>query len=60
MPLHNLVQLECDNCGACDYSEPPQSYAKKYFSDLGYIQINGRWYCNENCQSNHKEKLKLK
>jgi hypothetical protein len=58
MPLHRLVQLECDYCGGSDYSEPPLSYATEYFSDLGYIHINGRWYCDSKCKDNHRAKLK--
>jgi hypothetical protein len=58
MPLHKLIQVECDSCGHCDYSESPLAWAKKDFTEKGYLQVNGRWYCDTKCKDNHKVKLK--
>lgn len=57
MPLNRLVQLQCDNCGSCNYSEPPLPHANDYFESLGYIRVGRRWYCDNKCRDNHRVKL---
>ena len=56
MPLHILIQFECDNCGHCDYSEPPKYYAKKYFKNLGYLFVGCKGFCDEKCKRDYSRK----
>jgi hypothetical protein len=58
MPLNRLIQLECDCCGHCDYSEPPEAWSRQEFIERGYRQVNGRWYCDSKCKDNHWVKLR--
>lgn len=57
MPLHTLIQMECDNCGHCDYSEHPKLYAIGYFKELGYLMEGNKWFCDDRCKNNYKAKL---
>lgn len=54
MPLRQIVELECDFCVHCDHSGPTLAFAKQDFIDIGYITVNGRWYCDYDCRDKHK------
>lgn len=55
-----FVKFECDQCGRSVDCSGNRSSAKEFFLASGFIQVNGRWYCDGKCRDNHKVELKLK